>query len=216
MKLYLVRHGETDWNKARKLQGQVDIPLNEFGRKLARKTAQGLRDVHFDLCISSKLKRAYETAEIILDGRNVPVITDDRIMEMAFGEWEGRCCSQDGWNLPESFMKFYNDTEHYEPAPGGESFHDMKRRTGEFLMWLYGQKAYGDKTILIATHGAALAGLMCNIKGNPVSEYWGIGVHKNCGVTEVKVKDGISRIVSENRVYYDDEVAEWASGLKTK
>lgn len=216
MKLYLVRHGETDWNKVRKLQGQVDIPLNEFGRELARKTAEGLWDVHFDLCISSKLKRAYETARIILDGRNVPIITDDRIIEMAFGEWEGRCCSQDGWNLPESFMKFYNDTEHYEPAPGGESFHDMKKRTGEFLAWLCGQEEYGDKTILIATHGAALAGLMCNIKKKPVSEYWGIGVHKNCAVTEVEVKNGIWRIVSENQVYYDDEVEEWAGGLNTK
>ena len=86
MKLYLIRHGETDWNRVRRLQGQADIPLNEFGRSLAQKTAAGLKDVPFDLCISSRLKRAYETAEIILDGREVPIITDDRIIEMAFGE----------------------------------------------------------------------------------------------------------------------------------
>ena len=70
MRLYIVRHGETDWNKARKIQGQSDIPLNEFGRHLARETAKGLADVHFDLCFTSPLSRAKETAQIILDGRD--------------------------------------------------------------------------------------------------------------------------------------------------
>ena len=80
MKLYIVRHGETDWNKARKIQGRSDIPLNEFGRHLARETAKGLADVHFDLCFTSPLSRAKETAQIILDGRDVPIIegTADR------------------------------------------------------------------------------------------------------------------------------------------
>ena len=74
MKLYIVRHGETDWNKARKIQGQSDIPLNAFGRHLARETAKGLADVHFDLCFTSPLSRAKETARIILEGRDVPII----------------------------------------------------------------------------------------------------------------------------------------------
>ena len=69
MKLYMVRHGETDWNKARRIQGQVDIPLNEFGRRLAKKTALGLADVPFDLCYTSPMSRAKETAKLILQGR---------------------------------------------------------------------------------------------------------------------------------------------------
>lgn len=214
MKIYFVRHGETDWNKVRRLQGQVDIPLNEFGKSLARKTAAGLKDIPFDVCLSSRLGRALETAQIILNGRDIPVIADDRIIEMAFGEWEGRCCSKEGWDLPDDFRKFYNDTEHYKPAPGGESFSDMLKRTGEFLDWLYAQKEYTDKTLLITTHGAALAGILCNIKGNSVSEYWGVGVHKNCAVTEVEVSDGVPVILSENQVYYDDEVPDWAGGLR--
>ena len=69
MKLYLVRHGETDWNKVKRIQGQVDIPLNQFGKRLAEETAEGLRDIPFDLCISSPLSRAHETARIILYGK---------------------------------------------------------------------------------------------------------------------------------------------------
>ena len=75
MKLYLVRHGITDWNARKKIQGQVDIPLNETGRDLARKTAEGLKDVPFDLCMTSPLCRAKETARIILGSRNVNILT---------------------------------------------------------------------------------------------------------------------------------------------
>ena len=84
MKLYLIRHGETDWNKERKLQGKSDIELNTFGRTLARKTAKHLRDLSFDLAITSPLKRAKETAEILLEGREIPLLEDERLAEMGF------------------------------------------------------------------------------------------------------------------------------------
>lgn len=58
MKLYLIRHGETDYNKMKRNQGQIDIPLNEYGRELARKTREGLAEVPFDLCLCSPLSRA--------------------------------------------------------------------------------------------------------------------------------------------------------------
>ena len=78
MKLYLVRHGETDWNKVKRIQGQVDIPLNQFGKRLAEETAEGLRDIPFDLCISSPLSRAHETARIILYGKDIPIMPELR------------------------------------------------------------------------------------------------------------------------------------------
>ena len=62
MKIYFVRHGETDWNKDRKIQGQVNISLNEFGRHLARETAKGLKEIPFAVCFTSPLDRARETA----------------------------------------------------------------------------------------------------------------------------------------------------------
>lgn len=209
MKLYIVRHGETPWNKERKLQGQVDIPLNEFGRTLARKTAKGLSAISFDVCYSSPLARARETAELILDGRHTPIIEDKRIIEMSFGSYEGKCCSKSGWELPEEFHRFFDGPERYTAPPGGEDFAEVKRRTGEFLQEICQKEEYQDCNILITTHGAALAGLLNNIKDKPISEYWGIGVHKNCAVTEVQVRNGIPRILSENVTYYDDEVESW-------
>lgn len=210
MKLYLVRHGITDWNARKKIQGQVDIPLNETGRDLARKTAEGLRGVRFDQCISSPLCRAKETARIILGERNVNILDEPRIMEMAFGDYEGKCCSREGWELPEGFHKFFEDPAGYEAPRGGESFADVKRRTGEFLEELYRKKEYQGMNLLITTHGAALAGLLNNIKKEPLSRYWGDGVHRNCAVTEVEVKDCEPKILSENVIYYENVKDPWA------
>lgn len=209
MKIYFVRHGETDWNKERKIQGQVDIPLNEFGRHLARETAKGLRDVPFDVCFTSPLGRARETAEIILQGRDVPILEDKRILEMNFGVLEGKCCSKEGWDVPDSFQMFFDDPVHYQAPEGGEDFQAVRERTGDFLNWLFAQEQYQDSTVLVTTHGAAMAGLLNNLKKKPLAEYWGVGVHKNCGVTEVDVTDGRIDIISENKVYYTDVVKPW-------
>lgn len=209
MKIYFVRHGETDWNKERKIQGQVDIPLNEFGRHLARETAKGLRDVPFDVCFTSPLGRARETAEIILQGRDVPILEDKRILEMNFGVLEGKCCSKEGWDVPDSFQMFFDDPVHYQAPEGGEDFQAVRKRTGDFLNWLFAQEQYRDSTVLVTTHGAAMAGLLNNLKKKPLAEYWGVGVHKNCGVTEVDVTDGRIDIISENKVYYTDVVKPW-------
>ena len=108
MKIYMIRHGETDWNKKRKLQGQVDIPLNEFGKLLAKETAPALADVPFAVCYTSPLKRAAETARLVLGDREVPIVPDKRIQEMSFGEFEGLCCREEGWNIPDlGFRNFF-------------------------------------------------------------------------------------------------------------
>ena len=72
--LYIVRHGETDWNREHKVQGRTDIPLNDYGRRLARETAEGMKDIPIDLCFTSPLLRAKETAQIILEGRMFPSV----------------------------------------------------------------------------------------------------------------------------------------------
>ncbi len=92
MKLYIIRHGETSWNAEGRLQGQTDIPLNENGIRLAKITGEALKEVPFDLAISSPLKRARQTAELVLAGRQVPVLEDARIEELSFGSWEGLGC----------------------------------------------------------------------------------------------------------------------------
>ena len=87
--LYIMRHGQTDWNKVHRLQGSTDIPLNDEGRRMALEAGKKYKDLHIDVCYCSPLKRAQETAELVLKGRDIPIITDDRLREMSFGLCEG-------------------------------------------------------------------------------------------------------------------------------
>ena len=116
MKVYLIRHGETDWNSVRKLQGQTDIRLNDYGIELAKLTAEGLKDVDFDLIYSSPLIRAVETAEIIKGDRELEIHTDDRIKEINFGECEGIIIPRRKDGPINPIWQFEFDTEHYIPA----------------------------------------------------------------------------------------------------
>ena len=209
MRLFLVRHGETDWNKERRIQGATDIPLNSFGRYLAEETAKGLKAVSLDVCFSSPLMRAYETAEIILRGRDVQIFADNRLIEMRFGEWEGKRCTKSSREVPERFQDFFDNPEKYTPCEEGEDFAALKRRCEDFLSWLFGEEEYTDKNILITTHGCTLLALLMCIRRKPVSGFWGDGVHYNCGVTEVEVKGQEARVISENQIYYHDEVEQW-------
>ena len=198
MILYLIRHGQTDWNKGRKLQGRTDIPLNENGRAVAELTREGFKEIPFDMAFTSPLKRARETAEIILAGRNIPIIDDERVIEVNFGEYEG--CDFD---LPDEYIQnFFSAPEKYFSIHGTETMESIFGRMQSFLQDLYQNEELQDKTILVSTHGAALSGLLTVIKGNPVDKYWAGGLHKNCGYTVLEIKDGVPTILQEAVVAY--------------
>ena len=198
MILYLIRHGQTDWNKGRKLQGRTDIPLNENGRAVAELTKEGLKEIPFDMAYTSPLKRARETAEIILSGRDIPIVDDERIIEVNFGEYEG--CDFD---LPDEYIQnFFSAPEKYFSIHGTETMESIFERMRSFLQDLCKNDDLKDKTILVSTHGAALSGLLTVIKGNPVDKYWAGGLHKNCGYTIVEIKDGAATILEEAKVAY--------------
>ena len=204
MRLYIVRHGETNMNKGKFLQGQTDSELNEYGRELARKTRDGLAEVNFHIAFTSPLKRAKETAQIILGDRETSLVDDLRIQEISFGEYEGLCFGKENYNVPDKdFYNFFEHPEKYIPPKDGESFDAVMERTSDFLKELYENKAYEEKTVLVSTHGCALKAILANIEGIPVKDFWGEGVHPNCAVTIVDVKDGIPSIVEEGKVYYE-------------
>lgn len=211
MRIYLVRHGETDWNKERKVQGSADIPLNEYGVYLAEETAKGLKNVEFDLAYTSPLIRARKTAEVILKGRNMLIIDEPAIQEMNFGAYEGMCISGEN-KAPESaeFTKFFSDTANFVPAEGGETVEQLLERTGSFLKKIAQKEEFENKTILLSTHGAAMTALLNCIKGNLEPEnFWAEDVPPNCGVTIVDVTNGQMKITEENLVFYKEPVRAW-------
>ena len=207
MKVYLIRHGETQWNKQRLLQGKTDMPLNENGRQVARMTAEGLRGIAFDQVYSSPLSRAYETARLVTEGR-YPIRKDERLTEIGFGVYEGLCCGREGYNIPDpDFVNFFQDPSKYAPPQGGESVQDLINRTMDFLQELAAEPGNQGKTILISTHGAALRSMLVGIQKKPLSEFWQGGVHRNCAVTILSEEQGIYSIEQENVIYYDEALS---------
>lgn len=199
MRLYMIRHGETMWNALRKIQGSADIELNQNGIALAKITGEKLLDVPFDLAISSPLKRAYKTAQLALGGRDIPIYTDDRLKEIDFGAMEGEAVLNAPPEHP--FSVFFRDAYHFVPAEGGESIQQLIARTGEFYQELIARPELQDKTILIATHGCALRGILNHIYED-TTDFWHGGVCPNCGVNIVEVENGKSILVEEDKIFY--------------
>ena len=202
MKIYVIRHGETELNARRVKQGWFDSQLNEAGRKLARLTGQALKGIRFDACVSSPLSRAKETVEIVLresGNGSVPVRTDDRLKEINFGLEENR---PDTSSLldPETTRLFYMDAFRFPGFPGGESVRDLCSRTGSFLKEL---AALDDgKTWLVGTHGCALRAMMNPLYEHP-EHFWQGKVPPNCSVTILEVRDGRPVILEKDRIFYD-------------
>ena len=172
-----MRHGKTDWNLLHKLQGRTDIPLNDMGIKMASEAAERYKDVHFDVCYCSPLIRARETARLVLEGRDVPVIIDDRLVEMGFGIYEGE---QEIFEKPECPVRvlFFNP-EKYVATGGAESLEDLLKRTNEFLEDIAYPLVKEGKDVLIMGHGAMNSAIIGNVKHKPLEEFWSEGI-ENC------------------------------------
>lgn len=201
MKIYIVRHGETALNIQGFMQGRLDEPLNKNGRDLAILTGQALEGMHFDHCISSPLNRAVETAQIILreSGNDIPITLDERILEMNFGDLEGRKISEMG----EAADQFHLDPFHFTGFPNGETIYDVCNRTQSFLKELIAKD--DGKTYLISTHGCAMRGMVNYLFEDP-SDYWRGRVPYNCSFTIIDAEDGIARLMDVDKVYYDPDL----------
>lgn len=209
MKLFIIRHGETFWNKERRLQGQMGTDLDEKGIHLAEVTAEAMKEVPLDLCITSPLLRARHTAEIMTRGRDIPMIEDRRIEEIAFGEWEGKHCMMPELEIPaDQWSVFFQDPFHFVPPRGGESITDVVRRTGEFLKEVLANPDYQSMNLLISTHGCAMRALLNPFYSDP-ENFWQGGVPKNCAVSEIDVKDGKPELTVSDRVFYKAEEDAW-------
>ncbi len=176
--LYIMRHGITDWNLSHKLQGRTDIPLNEEGRELARRAAKEYKEVNFDVCFCSPLSRAKETAQILLEGRAVPIICDERLTEMSFGIYEGGDNTLGAKDGPMGVF-FEHPEEYLEPVDGGESMDELFKRTGDFLNKEVLPLVNEGKDVLIVGHGAMNCSIVCQVKNKPLSEFWSDGI-VNC------------------------------------
>lgn len=202
MEIYIIRHGKTPWNVDRRLQGGTDIELNQEGIDLAMKTGEGLKSVDFDVVYSSPLKRALETAKLIVGDRDIPIITDDRLREINFGSREGErsMAVKDDPNDP--FYFFFHAPEKYDPLDG-ESLEEVKKRTAEFLTEIIEPKENDYKRIMIVGHGAMNKGLQCHMLGYDIKDYWKGDLQHNCAFNVYNLEDGKYSLIESNKTFFE-------------
>ena len=147
--LYMVRHGQTDWNLEHKIQGTYDIGLNDAGRAQAAQTAEKLKPFNLEKIISSDLARAKQTAEIIGNALNITVEYDARLREYDFGQLTGMYKRAVD---PTLVGMFFANPQKF----GAEQFGDAFTRVGEFL-----ESVDYDKNTLLVTHGGVINFAMC-------------------------------------------------------
>ncbi len=151
--IYLIRHGETEWNALGIFQGQKDPQLNDVGRNQARILANRLASVKFAAIYSSDLKRAHETATTVATLHHLPVIADKRIRERSFGIFEGYSKSELIEKYPDTFQALLEGKEGVV-VPGGETEPEIMNRTVDFFMEI--AHRHPAERILVISHGGVI------------------------------------------------------------
>ena len=174
--IYLVRHGETEWNKQGILQGWLDSPLTEEGKMAALTLQRKLKDVEFDYVFSSDLGRAIDTAMLIAP--STPIQQDARLREIYLGEWQGQRIEH--LLQTKSYQSYTNEPQHFQPTTQ-ESFASVTERMLQFIE----EKCVGGN-VLVVSHGVAIMCLLAHIKRLPLKQLWDGGIIS--GATAIKLQ----------------------------
>jgi broad specificity phosphatase PhoE len=184
--ILLVRHGETDWNRERRFQGQADIPLNETGREQARRLAETFGGEPFSAVYTSPLLRARETAEIIALPRGLPVEPEEALLEIDVGSWAGLTTADVEARFAEGYRVWKEWRSGWE---NGESYDELGRRVVAGLVRIAAE--HPDGTVLAVTHGGPIRSAVAAANGIPyTSVRSAIGEIENGAVVRIAVRDG--------------------------
>ena len=168
-RLLLVRHGETDWNKAGKFQGQIDVPLNDNGREQSRRAAEFLKDVKLDFAISSSMLRPKETAEIILKYHGgLQLELRDELREISHGLWEGKFESEIEQSYPGLLDEWKTSPETVQ-MPEGENLEQVWTRA--IAAWREIVQSVSGTGIVVA-HDAINKAILCHLFGLEPEHFW--------------------------------------------
>lgn len=180
MCLYICRHGETDWNAKKLIQGNTDIPLNARGAAQAEALARALMDARIERVYSSELSRARKTAEIAAARLGLKNTALPGLEEFHFGEWEGLSWDDVKLRYPKEYGVFHAH-RRYTRVPGGESYQDLLARLTHALAGI----AEGGPA-LVVTHGGCLLALLSAINRTPFEDMKKLYVIENAKPIAVK------------------------------
>lgn len=213
MHIYIMRHGETYWNKQGRIQGSSDIELTDFGVSLAQQSADGFfRDgICFDRIYTSPYIRAVKTAEIIAKKnlkKNAPAQAfrvDARLREMCFGKYEGMSLADIKDGDP-NILNCFSKPSLFVPDETGESYQDVFDRVDDFmeqeLLALESEQQMDN--VLVLCHGTVIRAFLARINQTPLDDFWKMR-QPNCSINLVNLENGVFTSVREQILYYESE-----------
>jgi broad specificity phosphatase PhoE len=168
--IFLVRHGETDWNKHHRFQGRTDIPLNSIGKAQAKAVALALKGVPLTVIYSSPLKRAIETARTIKAYHpTTPIVEEFGLIEMDLGEFDGMEAQHWAEKYPD-LLEIWKEKPSLMKMPGGESLKEVQIRAVGTLESIYGRHKTGSH-LLFASHNFVITALLCHACGKSLDQF---------------------------------------------
>ncbi|MBD2727240.1 histidine phosphatase family protein [Nostoc sp. FACHB-892] len=173
IRLLLVRHGETEWNRQTRFQGQIDVPLNDNGRQQSQKAGEFLKEVAIDFAVSSTMLRPKETAEIILKQHpNVKLDLQAGLREISHGLWEGKLETEIEQEFPGELQRWRLVPTQVQ-MPEGENLQEVwERSVAAWQSIVEAAVTNQFKTVLVVAHDATNKTLLCHILGLPLENFW--------------------------------------------
>jgi phosphoserine phosphatase len=168
-RVYLVRHGTTEWNREEIFRGRADCPLNETGQAEARAVAHHLQGMGIEKIYSSPLSRAAETAQAVAAAAGVPVIFEASFTDLDFGDWQGMPLREVKEKYPEMY-RIWRERPEDANFPGGETLKQVRIRAWQGLLGVLQDNP--EKTVLIVSHRVITKLLICAALGLDESHFW--------------------------------------------
>ncbi|BBE31052.1 phosphatase [Tepiditoga spiralis] len=186
IRLYITRHGETEWNIEKKFQGWGDSPLTKKGINQAKLLSERLKNIKFNAIYSSSLKRAYKTAEILKRDRKIEIKQMEDLKEINLGKWQGVNYESFNGIYSNELYLFWNKPHLYKNETG-ENFYEVKKRVKEVLNKII--KNHNEGNVLIVTHGIILKIIMSIYENIELKDLWKKTYCENTSLTIVEVND---------------------------
>ncbi|MNO68190.1 Phosphoserine phosphatase 1 [compost metagenome] len=204
--IFLVRHGQTEWNIEHRFQGHQDSPLTETGVKQAGWLGESMRNEKIDIIISSSSDRARRTAEIIRGDRELDIHESDDLKEMNLGIWEGQNQVEIQELYPEQYEQFWGDPEKFQ-VQAGETYEQVLNRAVHKLKQIIHD--YQGKSILIVSHTVVVKLIMAYFENRPMSRLWDLPyIHPTC-LCKVEITDSVPNIILHGDIsHYQEEAVE--------
>jgi len=211
--IYLTRHGQTEWNVAKKMQGHQDSALTAQGVLQATWLRDAMLTMDLAAIYSSTSPRAMTTAEIIRGQRPLKIITDDALREIHMGDWEGRTRSEILQTDAQGMASFSQQPAEYIPNHQGESFDAVLKRVIPALHEIIAQ--HPEQTILIVSHGITLRLILSYFEQRPLTELWSSPFMQPTALSKVVVEDNKTTIELYGDVsHYKDPAPEQVQNRK--